>query len=136
MSELLRNQTCEQRIGHHLEGRLGDLRSLCDAYCSGKENDENNLADYGLSFDYVAPGTFEKQHEAYFRYQLSWGGPSDEFRFFVNPDFRCHRIEYSFMDWFDGACRTVLSDDEILLLKIWDWFKEAGAAQRALDNAT
>ena len=31
-----------------------------------------------LSFDYVAPHTFNDQPEGYWRWQFSWGGPSDE----------------------------------------------------------
>ncbi len=76
--------------------------------------------EYGLSFEYVEPDTYKGQKEAFFRYLISWGGPSDEFRFFVNPDYSVHKIEYWFMDWFDGACRTVSS--EPILLEIWqDW---------------
>ena len=57
----------------------------------------------GLSFDYVPPHTFEKQPEGYWRWQFSWGGPSDELRAFVNEDKEIHRLEYWFMDWMDGA---------------------------------
>ena len=77
--------------------------------------------EYGLSFDYVAPDTFTDQDEGYFRYQLSWGGPSTEFRFYTNPDFSPHRIEYWFLDWWDGASRTLRGDDERVLS---DWFEQ------------
>ena len=53
----------------------------------------------------------------------------DEFRFFVNPDLSCHRIEYWFRDWFDGANRVLSGEDESLLLGLWEWFRETGAAQ-------
>ena len=65
--------------------------------------DLGTLDEYGLSFDYVAPDTFTGQAKGYFRWQLSYGGPSDEFRFHINPDFSCRAIEYWFLDWFDGA---------------------------------
>ena len=56
-----------------------------------------------LSFDYVEPHTWDDQPEGYWRWQFSWGGPSDELRAYVNRDDRIHRLEYWFMDWFDGA---------------------------------
>jgi hypothetical protein len=125
----MRTQTCESRIDEHLADRLDDLRRLQAAWCDGTETDDGeSFAEYGLCFDYVAPDTFTDQKEAYFRYQISWGGPSDEFRFFVNPDLSCHCIEYWFLDWFDGANRVLSGDDEQLLLTIWQWFRDCGAA--------
>ena len=115
-----REKTCEERVEDRLGGRLDDLRELLNA--EDNETDElGSLCDYGLSVDYVAPGTFNDQREGYVRYQLSWGGPSDEFRFFVNPDGSVHRVEYWFLDWFDGAPITLIMDDEQLLLDIYEW---------------
>ena len=57
----------------------------------------------GLGFDYVGPHTFTDQLEGYWRWQFSWGGPSDELRAFVNLDKSIHRLEYWFLDWGDGA---------------------------------
>ena len=56
-----------------------------------------------LGFDYVEPNTFEHQVEGYWRWQFSWGGPSDELRAYVNELKEIHRLEYWFMDWMDGA---------------------------------
>lgn len=130
-------QTCETRIDGRLMSRLDDLSRLWAAYCDGVESldDLGNIYEYGLSFDCVAPDTFPDQHEGYFRYQLSWGGPSDEFRFYVNPDYSCHRIEYWFLDWFDGVHRILTDADEDLLAKIWDWFRGSGAADAAHQHA-
>lgn len=130
----MRNTSCQSRIDHHLQGRIDDLRRLWAAYGNGDEHvaDLGTLAEYGLCFDYVAPGTFTDQREGYFRYQLSWGGPSDEFRFFVNPDLSCHRIAYWFLDWFDGAHRVLDGEAEALLLDLWQWFRDTGAADAAL----
>ena len=66
----------------------------------------------GLSFDYVPPHTFEKQPEGYWRWQFSWGGPSDELRAYVNEHREIHRLEYWYMDWFDGAHVLVQPDAE------------------------
>ena len=107
---------------------LSDLRRLWERYVSGKEQDDDlgRLAEYGLCFDYVAPNTFDGQREGYFRYQISWGrSPSDEFRFFVNADRSCHRIEYWFMDWFDGALTAPSrATTKPFLLELWDWLAE------------
>ena len=126
--------TCETRIDGYFRSRLDDLTRLWTAYCIGDEDagELGTLCEYGLCFDYVAPGTFDDQKEAYFRYQLSWGGPSDEFRFFVNPDLSCHRIEYWFLDWFDGAHRVLSGDAEMFLTQIWQWLRDTGTADAAL----
>jgi hypothetical protein len=132
-----RDKPCDLRIERHLRSRITDLRGLWATWCAGTENDneQGSLAEYGLCFDYVAPGTFHDQREAFFRYQLSWGGPSDEFRFFVNSDLSCHRIEYWFLDWFDGAYRALSGENEQLLSELWEWFREAGAVQVALRHS-
>jgi hypothetical protein len=133
----MRNESCEQRIDAHLKGRLEDIGRLWTAYCDGIETDgePNSPDEYGLCFDYVAPNTFRDQREAYFRYQLSWGGPGDEFRFYANPDLSCHRVEYWFLDWFDGAQRILSGEPEELLFEIWQWFCEIGAARHAMGQA-
>ena len=133
MSRRIDDTTCEARIDASLAGRLDDLRKLLSGECDPDEVD--TLAEYGLSFDYVPSETFDDQPEGYFRYQLSWGGPSDEFRFFVNPDLSCHRIEYWFLDWFDGARRTLSGEAAKLLMDVWNWFNEIGEAQDAYAKA-
>ena len=116
----MKQETCEERINKHLKDRLEDLRTLLNA--EDNETEElGSLNDYGLCVDYVEPGTFEDQKEGYIRYQLSWGGPSDEFRFFINPDGSIHRIEYWFLDWFDGAHRVLNGEDYDLLANIYEF---------------
>lgn len=133
MRRPLRSQSCEARIEHYLNGRLADLRYLWAQYRGGSgDKNEGTIGDYGLGFDYVSGGTFSDQREGYFRHQLSWGGPSDEFRFFVNLDFSCYRIEYWFLDWFDSAHRTITRPNEMLLLDVWDWVCISGVAQDEL----
>jgi len=63
-----------------------------------------------LGFDYVEPDTFTDQKEGYWRWQFSWGGPSDELRGYVNENRELHRLEYWYLDWFDGACHQVAAD--------------------------
>ncbi len=66
----------------------------------------------GLGFDYVEPHTFQDQLEGYWRWQFSWGGPSDELRAYINKDNSIHRLEYWYLDWGDGACHQVHPDSE------------------------
>lgn len=119
-----RDLKCEERIDNNLKGRLEDLETLFHSYNNGEEYHEElgNFNEYGLSFDYVESNTFDDQKEGYYRYQLSYGGPSDEFRIWVNYDTDILKIEYWFLDWFDGASRDV-TDNE-LIREIIEFFKE------------
>ena len=131
--------SCEERIDKELQGAIEDLTKLWTAYLEGDEDrhsDElGNIFEYGLSFDYVAPDTFNDQEQGYFRYQLSWGGPSDEFRFYVNPDLSVYCIEYWFLDWFDGASRELTGDDRSLLKEIYGWFYDCGSVEAELERS-
>jgi hypothetical protein len=73
----------------------------------------DDLFDYAnqtaLSWDYVEG---EGREAGYYRFQLSWGGPSDEFRIYVDQDKEIDIIEYWYMDWFDGAHVLVPKDSE------------------------
>jgi hypothetical protein len=133
-------KTCEQLVEDEMARTIDVLRDLWDLYCEDSEayHDDHgtNLWEYGLSFDYVEAGTFEDQEEGYFRYQLSWGGPSDEFRFFVGPDFAPYRIEYWYLDWFDGASRRLHGDALALLKEIFGWFKDGGTVEAVFNEAT
>lgn len=133
----MREMECEDRIDAALEGRLDDIKRLMDAADEGRDDaDLGSLSDYGLAFDYVGAGTFDGQTEAYFRYQISWGGPSDEFRFFVNPDLTCHRIEYWLLDWFDGASRRLAASEQDVLLSLWQRLRDGMAPHAALEAAS
>ena len=62
----------------------------------------NNTA---LSWDYVEQ---EGKNAGFYRLQLSWGGPSDEFRIYTTQYAdEIDVVEYHYMDWFDGACIPV-----------------------------
>ena len=129
---------CKNRVHEHLTSRINDLRRLWAAECKGVESVEDlgNIYEYGLSFDYVAPETFGKdQRRGYFRYQISWGGPSDEFRFYTDERLQPERIEYWFLDWFDGAKVILHGGREKLMLEIWEWFKEGGTVEAKMKEA-
>ena len=131
-------KTCKERVSEHLKGRLEDLRKLWALYqddVEGSDPDLGSFNEYGLAFDYVAPGTFNGQRKGYFRYQLSYGGPSDEFRFYTGPEFEPYRIEYWFLDWFDGARRVLKGSNEDFMREIFEYFKEVEAVRTEYDKA-
>ena len=84
--------------------------------------DLGSLFDYGLCFDYVTPKTFTDQEQGYFRYQLSWGGPSDEFRIYAERikqyNWYIYKIEYWFLDWFEGAHKLLTGDDKNFMMNL------------------
>lgn len=103
-----------------------------------KDSDGNSdigpFHEYGLSFDFVGPGTFgEDQTRGYWRYQLSTGGPGDEIRFYgeLGHDGRAYldKAEYWFLDWFDGASVNVTHEDTVQWL--FQDFNDVGSLEHA-----
>lgn len=142
--EMETQKTCTELVKENFDARMEDLHILWDLYCNDPEaSDENlgNMYDYGLSFDYVAPETFgEEQEEGYFRYQLSWGGPSDEFRIYAQKikDYRysVYKIEYWYLDWFDGARWPLHGKDKEFIEEVFtSFFVDSGSADAELEKA-
>jgi len=135
MEQCEKYPTCADRADGHYKGRIDDLRTLWNA--EDQETEElGTFNEYGLCFDYVLDGTFEDQDDGgYFRYQLSTGGPGDEFRFYVDAAGHCYRVEYWFLDWYDGASITLTDDDKALLLEIFENFKDMGLVDSELEKA-
>jgi hypothetical protein len=137
---MTRETSCEARWQANKDDRLDDLRKLLAAWHDGDEDrhaaELGTLGEYGLGFDYVAPDTFADQKEGYWRYQISWGGPSDEFRFYAggHGELSPHRISYVFLDWFDGHERTLADNDLVILHQLWDFFRDAGVTQTEYRN--
>ena len=78
--------------------------------------------DYGLSVDYVVPGTFNNQREGYLRYHLSWGGPSEEVRFYYSSGAReAYKIEFVYMNWGTGVGFNVTEEKWARWLFNWFW---------------
>ena len=107
-----RNKQCSERVKEAFDSRMADIRTLWEA-----ENNETeylgSLYDYGLAIDLVEAGTFKGQREDYVRYQLSWGGPSEEFRIYKNG-----KVEFWLLDWFDGAPLEVSGEDADIIKQI------------------
>jgi hypothetical protein len=127
-------KTCKDRVKTELKNELETLCVLWTAYRNGDEEptEYGTFPEHGLGFDYC-PG--DDDGEGYFRYQISWGGPADEFRFFVDAGKHLHRIEYWFLDWFDGANIVLKGNGFDLLEEIFGFFDEIGSVDRALRDA-
>ena len=95
MTALKKEQRCKDLVQQQWQDRQQDLQ---------------NPEYEALCFDYVAPHTFKDQAEGYWRWQFSWGGPSDELRGYVNEHKELHRLEYWYLDWGDGASLLVTQD--------------------------
>ena len=91
---------------------MSDIRTLYEAE-NQKTEELGSLNEYGLSIDKVEAGTFKNQREDYLRYQLSYGGPSEEFRIYKNGD-----VEFWYLDWFDGAKVDVAGNDAFIIKDI------------------
>ena len=85
-------------------------KDLVEDQWKNRQEDLKDPEYEALSFDYVEPNTFEHQLEGYWRWQFSWGGPSAELRGYVTEHKEIHRLEYWYMDWFDGATLQVPAD--------------------------
>ena len=123
--ESTKQPTCEDRIDGELIDATETLGTLWKLYNRNPEayhDDYGRFDEYGSDFSYVEPGTFKGQREGYWTYLISGGGPSDEFRFFVNPDKSIHRIEYWFLDWYDGAHRILDGEQYELLEAVGYWY--------------
>lgn len=117
-----REKTCDERIQDRMESRLDDIRNLWNEPHSNEDGYEYEdgftaLNEYGLDFSYNSDG-----EEHCFVWLLSTGGPHSEFRFFVNSDMSLYRIEFAFLDWWDGATRRLHGDERELMHDIWQEF--------------
>ena len=110
-----KQKKCIDLVNKNYQSRLKDLRK---AYNNQNIDLSTWLSEYGLSWDYVVPNTFDNQEDGYYRWQLSWGGPSDEFRIYTDNKKNIQSVEYWYLDWFDGASITV-NDEEIINIIIW-----------------
>jgi len=135
----------------HLEGRASDFKFFMDngsdleSTSLNTDTEENlkeaerlysehgNFYEYGLAIDYVTPGTFNNR-AGYLRYLLSYGGPSEEIRFYFTPNAReAYKIEFVYLQWGTGVGFNVTGEDWAQWL--FDWFNEVGTVQAELTKA-
>tara|TARA_R100000655_G_C2981398_1_gene191873 strand:- start:440 stop:859 length:420 start_codon:yes stop_codon:yes gene_type:complete len=118
---------CADLVQQNYQARLKDIKQAYQKNDNEKnieQGDYNNfdliewLSEYGLSWGYVLPNTFDNQSEGYYRWQLSWGGPSDEFRIFTDNNKNIQSVEYWYLDWFDGASIEI---DDYQVIEMIKW---------------
>jgi len=131
--------TCDERIENEMRREINRIKNLvadgaewyrCEECGHVFTSDEDGLPDCPeCGEDNIEEGVepdddtetaedymqglldFRKVYEVY-RVQLSTGGPGDDFYLYVDPEDRTiERIEYAFLDWFDGARRELRGDD-------------------------
>lgn len=114
------NKKCSELVMKHFKSRMKDIRTLVKYDQKGKEHPElGNLNEYGLCLDFVEAETFKDQREPFIRYQLSYGGPQEEFRIYLNGD-----VKFWFLNWFDGASVDVIGEDADIIHDIVSFLPE------------
>jgi len=136
----LKKETCKDKIKDSFQNLLDDW-FLASLFCGEKEEniseyghdkgagdylEYESLYDYvnqtALSFDFVEGNSFSiklnkskavHSKAGYYRLQLSWGGPSTEFRVYTDKDLNISYIEYWYLDWYDGA--SIIVTDSIVI---------------------
>ena len=135
------DKKCRELVKAACESRSEDLDTLVALEMEGNEEghpDLGHLHEYGLSFDYVPGDTFEDQDAGYFRYQISWGGPSEEFRLYADADMDLYRVEFWYLDWFDGASvRIPHRPDERpeWLSYLWESWRDCECLQAEMEKS-
>ena len=127
-------RSCSERVWENLMDRMEQIDKMLnpDNYTEEELEEAPALHEYGLCFDYVPAGTFSDQEEGFFRWQLSTGGPGDEFRFMTeDPTETMPVTEYWFLDWSDGASIELKGINYDLINRIWTEFRELGMTEKA-----
>jgi len=107
--------TITERGMNELKSVQNDLETLLNA--EDYETEElGSLYEYGLEFSPVPYNEDEGGAIKYYRYLLSYGGPSTEIRFYP------HRTEFVYLDWFCGVGFDVSCDEVFQRLR--EWFGE------------
>jgi len=119
---MTKEKRCADLINEKYLNRLKDYKSAKEYFNIDKDQRLENqrheelecyedffdyLCQSILGFDFVPVDTFEDQEQGYWRLQMSWGGPSDEFRIYVDDQNNIEKIFYHYMDWFDWASKLV-----------------------------
>jgi len=84
---------------------------------------EERFSNYALCFDYVS-----NIKSPYWRYQIAWGGPAYEVRFYHDDS-----IEFVYLDWFVGVGFDVSNDEVFQELK--ERLKDLGLFESAREEA-
>ena len=111
-----------------LETEEDKISTICDSWYDSLDDiiektihirDLPPFNHYGLSFDFVELGSFEDQDEPYFRYQIAYGGPTHEIRFYETG-----LIEFVWLHWFVGIGFDISNESWAKWLH--DYFEDIG----------
>ena len=146
--ETVKQLSCADLVDQQYQDQENDLKEIKDYFddfetlCEGGQIAKRKASEMGgndyhyqdsffdylndgyfLSWDFVEPFTFgDDQKAGYWRLQISYGGPSSEFRIYADSEKEIRKIEYWYMDWFDGACVDVPHDS--VSFSVCDMFLE------------
>ena len=106
--------TCKELVSERLQSRVESIKEMLETFYEkanydNKKDIDNALQtinEWGLSFDWVEE---TEDSDGFYRYQISWGGPSDEFQCVLEDDHIY--IEYVYKDWWDYANKLLTHDD-------------------------
>lgn len=102
------DELLESNFIAHIE-TLGRYYNDQDFYENGDE-DNCPFSEYALCLDKVEAGTFHNQDDPYYRYQLAYGGYTEEIRIYRN-----HTALYHILNW-DCSANTQLSETQAEML--------------------
>jgi hypothetical protein len=100
-----RDATCEERIEEHLASRLEDMRDIMQRM----DHEDEDIREDAYNAQNELPLSIDVKRTVIV--QLSTGGPGDQFEIDVDDEGNVVRIRYRFIDWFDGAERTLSGDE-------------------------
>ena len=122
--------TCEDVIDDAIVSRGEDFKDMIEGMESSDmivEQDDatTRFHEYGLSLDWQE---IREGELPYLKYLISWGGPSEEIRFYPKTFSMQYgictlgKIEFVHKDWFDNARRDITHLDWAVWLR--DYFQE------------
>ena len=114
------NKTCSELIEDELKRRIEDFEQALRSY--EENNYEKIVTEDGYEYEGVidwinnyALGYYDDNYYRAKRLELSWGGPQDYFLYFPKLD----RIEYHYLDWYDGASLVLDGEDFKVMSEIF-----------------
>ena len=100
----MNNLKCADLIQQKFQDRNNDISDIFQL--------KNDYQEYHTHPNHSI-SAFEDQKNGYIRYQLSYGGPSDELRFYIDENKELYKCDYAYLDWFDGAVIDVTEEENI-----------------------
>ena len=113
--EATKEKTCQERIEAELKGRIADFEKALKGDYSF-QGDGYEYEDFIEFINSYALAYEDDPHNRGKRLELSYVGPQDYFVFFEDGT-----ITYHFLDWFDGAEKTLYGHDLEVMEAVRDY---------------